>query len=210
MSTAYSIAIINNSGRGAQFSLFQAPASPSNLRNSESFLHVYRQSGLIAPGNCARFSMTNVLAPRKKVTLGPGGTIATLSSVNHHYGYSDSEDAGFTSSTQTVDDRGGFKIVTEGTIRYPSRRNMFIGVGGRSLSGEVVPIQTYDAKPDTNNKIYPLPIFYIPRHDEEQGTFVLHSSLNEILKVDFQDADALSAIFTLDDNDAYVADRSTD
>lgn len=139
----FTITIKNHSNTERQFLLFQDMPEPTNAPQGTVFSNVYQQSPLIQSDNSASttFSMqqdyyamcgTEVSAPNGRVrvstsdytkaTLGPGGTIAPLTTINRN-----GQDPAFNQAAaagRTSPAKGGFSIETDHSFTFPNPSKM--------------------------------------------------------------------------------------
>lgn len=76
--------------------------------------------------------------------------------------------------------------------------------------GEVVPVQTYQARPNVVAQIYARPQYYVAFGSFEPGTIINPIELGRVLSIDFTGCDGRSATFILDDRNDYIADPDMD
>lgn len=72
--------------------------------------------------------------------------------------------------------------------------------------GEVVPVQTYPAKPGLVAEVYSKPKYYVGFGNYQPGSIVDPMILGNILSVDFYGSNGHEATFTLNDRNDYVPD----
>ena len=88
---------------------------------------------------------------------------------------------------------------------------MYFGVGAMALDrGEVVPVQTYPAKPGLVAEVHSKPKYCIAFGNYQPGSIVNPRELGNVLSVDFDGSRGHEATFTLNDNNDYNAESDVD
>ncbi|KAI6750733.1 hypothetical protein HG530_014629 [Fusarium avenaceum] len=227
---SYSIQITNKSTVTQHFMLFQSIPIPTAVPSEQCFMNVFQLSVAVegTQDDSATFEFEdsyyalygtkvsdssgkariNTSSSRGPVTLGPGGTYKVITTDNND-GVSPKWDDKAAEGKSTAA-AGQFTISTDGSFDNNSKSNIYIGVGAKSPStGKVVPIQTYEAHPNTVVPMQPQVKYYICFGKFLPGTLVKAMELGKVLMVDFSNSKKdkpVSASFTLQQNNAYTAD----
>ncbi|KAJ4122798.1 hypothetical protein NW768_010243 [Fusarium equiseti] len=82
---------------------------------------------------------------------------------------------------------------------------IYFGVGAKAPDGEVVPVQTYPARPQVYAHVFSKPKYYIALGNYEPGSIVDATTLGEVLLVDFYGSPGHNATFTLNESNGYNA-----
>jgi hypothetical protein len=113
------------------------------------------------------------------------------------------------SGKQTTDAAGAFTIRADGTFTTYNESNIYFGVGAKDpKSGDIIPIQSYRARPNVVSQIFPRVKYYIAFGNYEPGSIIAMNQLGNVLEVDFTTAVPNSCTFTLDSTNSYVPDAN--
>ncbi|KAM7194151.1 hypothetical protein V8F20_008071 [Naviculisporaceae sp. PSN 640] len=230
MTNTISITIKNRSMANQAFCLFQALPNPFNIPRGEIYTNVYQRSPTLGGNNNDQFTFhiiddyfaiygTNIASPDRnpristldfaRATLqsvSPSGLVNGstfhLSTLNR-----DGISPAFNSTEQTTRAQGAFTIQSDGTFDVLNRGNIYLGVGAKDpISGEVVPVQTYKARPHLTTVLYPEAKYYICLGNYEQGTVVDMAEMGRVLLLDFTESSVKDVTFTLNERNEFVAD----
>jgi hypothetical protein len=226
MPEIYTIRIKNNSRVQQSFLLFQAIPKPANIPGDNVFTNVYQRSEVIQGDgtSVAEFQITSEwfaiygtermsedgrvrvsTSDYQPVTLGPKGTFKTLTAIN---GKSPKWDDSPTVTSKQTSAAGAFTIATDGSFTNFNSTNIYFGAGAKDPNtGDVIPVQTYLAKPNTLSQLFPKIKYYIAFGNYEPGAIVDLVELGNVLLVDFTTADNREATFTLNSHNEYEPDK---
>ncbi|KAF5966208.1 hypothetical protein FBULB1_11754 [Fusarium bulbicola] len=231
MSRTYTINIKNASLENKTFLLFQSLPKPSNVPQAEVFTNVYQRSVQVQGNGSSKasFQMTSqywavygtseqsqdgqtkvTTSDSRDTTLGPNGSFFVLSTMPGPNGKPDGVSPCFddtASGKQATDAAGAFTIRSDGSFTTYNESNIYFGVGAKDpKSGEIIPIQTYRARPNVVSQIFPRVKYYIAFGNYEPGSIIAMNQLGNVLEVDFTTAVPNMCTFTLDATNNYVPD----
>ncbi|KAK4185481.1 hypothetical protein QBC35DRAFT_516875 [Podospora australis] len=211
MPDTYSITIHNASNNPEEFFLFHAVPKPAEIPSPDIFSNVYLKSPQILGDGTSSVTFqtsneyyaiygTSVQSTDGKVRvgtsdyqpvkLGPHGSYFVLKAAED--GLSPQRDQA-ASAGKTTEVPGAFTIETDSSFRYPNPSNSYFGIGAKDPStDEVVPVQTYPAKPAEVSQLFPKPKYYIASGSNQPGSII------ETMKIGNE------ATFTLDSKGQYV------
>ncbi|KAF5543898.1 hypothetical protein FMEXI_6832 [Fusarium mexicanum] len=228
MSRNYTINIKNASQESKDFLLFQVIPHPANIPWEEVFTNVYQRSVRVQGNGSSKasFQMANqywavygtseqcqdgqtkvATSDSRDVVLGPNGSFFVLSTMPGPKGTPDGVSPCFddeASGNRSTYAPGSFAIRSDGSFNY-NENNTYFGVGARDpRGGDIIPIQTYRARPNVVSEIFPRSKYYIAFGNYEPGSIVNMNQLGNVLEVDFTNAVSHSCTFTLDASNNYV------
>ncbi|KAK3372289.1 hypothetical protein B0H63DRAFT_550779 [Podospora didyma] len=224
MSNVFDITIINKSGASQSYLLFavapqvsgaQGPpfsnvfltASPIQSRSdgsSSTTFSIARQFyGICGTSNVDLSAGVTVgTTDYEAVTLGsgstPGTTPGTTLSFTTTGGASFSEPVGAPAAPA-----GAYTVQTDSSFQIPTPNNTFVGLGGLSMSGKVVPMATFLASPSTTYNIYPVVKYYIATGSYAPGEIISVQSIGLTQLVDFTGSTYNSMTYIHDNNGTY-------
>ncbi|KAK0706154.1 hypothetical protein B0T26DRAFT_837077, partial [Lasiosphaeria miniovina] len=202
MSTTYNISVINTSGKTQSYLLFAVVPKVSSVTGSV-FTNVFMTAPpIVSKPN--RSSSTTFTITREFFAI-CGTSIRSLAA-GVQVGTSDYESAvlgtnqipGTTFSFTTVDGahfilpspaktapNGAYTIATDSSFRIPNPNNTFVGLGGMSTAGSVVPMATFLASPSDTYNIFPVVKYYIATGSYSPGEIINVQEIGVTQLVDF-------------------------